>query len=102
MNKYENYIFLTICEVSLDLFRKTDFQTYSNYCRTMNMSLKDGKLSKREKSDFIEISNMVDKIYSLGYDLCAQYIVAYFDSNRCQDFEMSVRLTKEYFPLSSD
>lgn len=102
MNKFKNYIFLTICEVSVELFEKTEFQTYANYCRMMNMSLKDNNLSRREKSDLIIISERVDKIFSLGKKLTAEYIVSYFDSGRHLDFERSVRLTKEFFPITGD
>jgi hypothetical protein len=30
MNKYDKYVYLTICEISLDCFKKSKFISYTN------------------------------------------------------------------------
>jgi hypothetical protein len=97
MTKFDNYVYLTICEVSLELFHKTRFSTYVNYCRTLNLSLKSGVLDRSETSDIIKISETLTLIYGFDDVTAAKYISEYFDSDRCLEFQKCVLITKEYF-----
>jgi len=104
MNSLDNFIYLTICEASLDCFDKNQFKsfkTYSSYCSNMNLSLKDGKLNKREMTDIMEIMDILDKIYSMTIDENGFYIAKYFATCDFELFEKNVRLTRICFPHSN-
>ena len=98
MNKYDNYVFLTICEVSMKCFEKSVFLSYVNYCRTMSSYLKDGNLNKQQTHDIIRVIEELDLIYSMNDNDRSNYILDYFASDRILDFEKCVRLTKEFYP----
>ncbi len=102
MTKFDNYIYLTICETTLELFSKTNFSTYFNYCNNMNLSLKSGVLDKREESDIRKIMDDLNLIYYFDNKTCAKYISEYFDSNRYIDFQKCVLATKKCFSNSFD
>lgn len=100
MTKLYNYIYLTICEISLDLCAKTKFSTYTNYCRTMSKSIEAVDLDRREMSDMMEIVYMLGLIYGLDTDKSVEYIRSYFKSDRCNEFQKCVLVTKKHFPFS--
>lgn len=100
MTKFDNYVYLTICEISLDLFQKTKFATYVNYCRNMNSSLKSGYLDTREKTDLKKIIDSLILIYNFDNDTCSKYILEYFDSERYHDFQKCVLIIKKHFCFS--
>jgi hypothetical protein len=100
MTKLDNYIYFTICEVTLDLYSKTKFVTYTNYCRTMCKSIESAELDKREMSDVMAIVNMLKLIYNMDTDESVKYIKNYFKSDRCNDFKKCVSMTKNVFPFS--
>ena len=100
MTKFDNYVYLTICEISLELFKKTKFSTYVNYCRTMSKSMESPPLDKRELGDVMRIVLELGLIYNLDIDTSVNYIKDYFSSDRCNDFEKCVYLTRKQFPFS--
>lgn len=100
MTKLDNYIYLTICEISMDLYSKTKFSTYTNYCRTMSKSIETADLDKREMSDMMRIVYMLGLIYGLDTNTSVNYIRNYFKSDRCGDFQKCVLMTKKCFPMS--
>jgi len=100
MTKFDNYVYLTICEVSFELFKKTNFATYVNYCRTMSKSLETPPLDKREMGEVMMIVLELGLIYNFDTDTSVKYIKEFFASDRCLDFEKCVYLTKKSFPFS--
>jgi hypothetical protein len=98
MNNYDKFVYLTICEISLPMVKKTQYVSYSSYCRGMNLSLKDGDLSFREKGDINKIWVVLDKIYCMSREDTGKYISDYFANMVYLSCEISVKLTKEYFP----
>ena len=75
---YENYIYLTICEVSFNSFKTTRFSTYLNYCKSIKQSINSNDLTKKEMFDINEIFDNLDKIYSLSYNDIGKYILNFF------------------------
>ena len=98
MEVYEAHIFMMICEISLDLCKKTKFVSYGSYCRDMNMSILNKQLSGREINDISVIGNTIEKIYSLSKEEVGDYIARYFASGSCETYGNAIRLTNEYFP----
>jgi len=99
MNKFRNYIYMTICETSIELFEQTNFRTYINYCRCMGTSLSSKNLSVTEKNHILKIFDVLEKIYSLTEVESANFIYDYFnlDIERIITIEKVIRLTKKYY-----
>lgn len=102
MEKFDNYVFMTICETSSVLFEKSRFSTYGNYCNTLYLSLLSGNLDKKETNDVIQISNDLVLIYGFDDKTCCDYILKYFElsSDVKINFYKAVKLTLRCFPLS--
>jgi hypothetical protein len=102
MEKFDNYVFMTICETTSDLFKKSQFSTYRNYCKTLGLSLKSGVLDRKETADIIKITDVLVLIYGFDDWTCGEYIVKFFelDYERVTNFHKAVTLTKRYFALS--
>ena len=102
MNKYRNYVYLSICEISLVTFKKSGYVDYEKYCKTLFDSCKIGMLTKREKSDIIAISKRIEMIYSMSGTETANYIIDYLRSGRVNEFKDYALMSQEIFPNSSD
>jgi hypothetical protein len=98
--KLDNYIYLTICEESFKLFKKTNFSTYNNYCKTFYLSLSSNDLSSREKSDLISLLNVLDLIYGLDDKDAFKYIMEFLACDKILDFELYVREMYNCYPLA--
>ena len=100
MNKYKNYIYLAICEITIDSYNGSNYSSYSEYCKGMSFSLKKGYLNAREKHNLVSIINMLEKIFSLEQKEIDVIIGDYFDlpSNKHVDFQEVVLTTKRLFP----
>lgn len=98
--KLDNYIYLTICEESIKLFKKSNFSTYTNYCRTFHLSMTSGNLSSRENGDLLKLLDVLDLIYGLDDNTGFRYINEFFGSDRIMDFELYVKQMLEYFPMA--
>jgi hypothetical protein len=88
MNKYDKYVYLTICEISLDCFKKSKFISYTNYCRNFGINLRLGDLSKEQMKDLIRIGNYVDEILSMDDSSIAGYLVDFFGSDVISEFKI--------------
>ena len=100
MTKFDNYVYLTICEISVECFKNTKFATYINYCRTISKSLETPPLDKREMGDVMKMVFELDLIYNFDTDTAVKYIKNYFASDRCLDFERCVYLMRRDYPFS--
>jgi hypothetical protein len=99
MNKYKNYIFLSICEVSYSNFTKTNYSTYLNYCKTIFLNLNSGTVNRKDMEDIGNIFNMLSQVYSLDKETSAKFIFEFYslDSDKILLLEKSVRFTNTYF-----
>jgi len=100
MSKYDNYIFLTICEVTLDAYNNSNYSTYAEYCKGFAISLENGQLNSREKHTLVTIMSCLDKVFSLTDADTSNYISAYFSLPpiRHTEFQSIVRQTNKLFP----
>jgi len=102
MNKFDNYIFLSIAEVTVPMFSKSNFTTYTAYCRGMRTSLNEGKLSYKEKHDLLKLGSFLSKVYALNSIEIGDYIIKYFDKDNHGEFYRLVIFTNEVFPFTGD
>lgn len=100
MSKYDNYVYITICEVSFKTFKKSEYTTYNNYCKGLLRSIKENYLTKREKIDLSVILNEMDLIFGMDENETNRYLLEYLESDRCSEFEKIVRLTNDLFPFT--
>ena len=102
MSKFDNRIYLTICEVSMECFKKSKFISYVNYCYHMGLALKSNTagiaIGKSQCKDLNEVIEMLDKIYSMDAETTGKYLFNYFTSDNIREFEKCVILTQEAFP----
>jgi len=98
MSKFDNRIYLTICEVSMECFKKSKFISYVNYCSNMGLCLKTNTVGRTQTRDLNDIIEMLDKIYSMDAATTGKYILDYFTSDNVREFEKCVILTRETFP----
>jgi len=98
--KLDNYIYLTICEESFKLFKKTNFSTYNSYCRTFHLSMMSGNMSSRENGDLLKLLDILDLIYGLDDMASFKYINEFFSSDKIIEFELYVRQMLEHFPMA--
>ncbi len=100
MSKYENYIYMEICTITLDAFKRSVYNTHQGYCRGLLRSLRENDLSKREKYDLSEIFAHLDLIFGMDEKETSGYILGYLESERYDEFERVIRLTKDLFPFT--
>jgi len=98
MKKFDNHVYMLICEVTLKLYKDTNCMSHSSYCRLMSASLKDGVLSKKEIKHISIISDVLGNVFSFSDKECGEYISAYFFLEKYEKFEEPVRLVQEFFP----
>lgn len=99
MSKFDNHVYMTICEITIVLAKNTRYATYSSYCEGMRDSIKDGYLDSREKDHIVNITKALEVVYSFTTDEINNYIIDCFDTNQWLRFERPVKLTKKYFPF---
>lgn len=100
MSKYDNLVYLAICEASVDFYHKTNFSTYVEYCKGIAKALELGILNKREKRDILTIMDSLHKVFTMSYAENGKYISEYFNlpPTRHAEFQEVVIVTKKVFP----
>ena len=100
MSKYDNYIFLSICETSIDFYKPTNFTTYSEFCKGMSKTLKLRNPNPREQYMIFQIIYMLDKVFFLSDKITGEYIADYFNlpTDKHADFQRVITDTNKLFP----
>ena len=102
MNKLDNYIYLTFCEIAMKEMKKTNYTSFVNFCKGMAYSLSHASLYAREKTILLTLTNMLDKVYTMDEVTTANYIVDFFnmETERMIAFQRCVMETNEFYPMS--
>jgi replication initiation and membrane attachment protein DnaB len=100
VSKLDNKIYYSICEVTVELMKETDFTTHKSFCGNFKDSLNTGALSDKQKKFVINITKKLEKIYSLTIEEIASYIVNYFIEQEYLKFEKSIKLFNDAFKNS--
>lgn len=98
MSKFDNRIYLTICESSMECFKKSKYINYTSYCSNMGLALRTNTLGNTQNRNLNEIIEMLDIIYSMDAKTTAKYLLDYFNSDKVRDFEKCIILIQETFP----
>lgn len=97
MNRFDNYIFYSICDKSYELYKKGHFRNYHSFCNTLKSSIILESFSSGEKALLFEINLYLKKLYGFDDDTIAYYTLRYFLGDKYRIFEETIRLTKECF-----
>jgi hypothetical protein len=87
MNKLDNHVYLIICEITYEQFRKTKFQNYVNYCNLIKTALVTQDIGRNQKT---QISNLVNILMCiLGFDMntVSEYVVTFYCEDKFSEFE---------------
>lgn len=98
MGKLKNFVYLNICEVSLELFNSSFYSTYLNYCNGMRLNIFNNNLTKKNRYDLMIISKYLESIYGFNEIEIGELIVSYFESDRFNEFQRLVLLNENVFP----
>lgn len=101
MSKINNYILLTIAEKSFELFQKTKYSTYTNFCKKIGLSLQHDMLSNSEKLLLVNIICEIKLIYGLKDDEAIKYVNAFFmfDVEDIAEYERYIRAMVSFYPF---
>ena len=99
MNKYDNYVFLYICEISLQSFKKSKFNSYLNYCANVAINLDSCDLSKQQMIFIDDVIKYLDRVFSMSDKMVVEYIIKYFHfaPTEMEKFVNLIKLTNESF-----
>lgn len=100
MVKFDNYIYYTICEKTLELKNRTIYRSHSTFCQRFKASMEMESFDGREMAMIDEIIGYLKLLYGLDSRTASDYIVTFFMDEKWLIFEESVRLMKEFFPTS--
>jgi hypothetical protein len=82
MNKYDNHIYLIICEVTIDLYHASKFTTYNGYCSLMKNNINSKSISRSQKKDIFKIFKVLSKTFNLDDKTIGVYVDGYFCSEK--------------------
>lgn len=102
MSNIDNFVFMSICEVTSKVYSKTLYTNYASYCNGLLDSLRDGKLSKTQQWHVVAIYDELETIYAFSYEEANEYIIRFLESGRCEDFLRVVLETRHFFPITGD
>lgn len=97
MHKYENHVYLKICEMTLQCFKETNYSTHAKYCKGLTKALEDGVLTNMNKRHIGMIIKQLDKYFSMSDKDSTIYIMNFLTLEKYLDTERPVRITKEFF-----
>jgi hypothetical protein len=100
MKKIESFIFLSICEITVKNYKKTNYLTYINYCNLFRVSINDKSLSAKETQQLISILDYLKKIYGLTDVESIDYILKFLESDNILDYQRCVEMMEVFYPKS--
>lgn len=101
MEKFNNYIFQSICEKSYELFSENSyFTTYLNFCDNLSDSIVLNNLNDKEKTMLADIVDYLILIYGMTYEETITYIFQFFLRKKYLIFMEPVIMIKSCFKNS--
>ena len=98
MGKLKNFVYLNICEISLELFKNSFYTTYLSYCNGMRLNISNNDLTKKNNYDLVMIFKYLESIDGFDDIEIGELIVDYFESDRFAEFQRLVLLNENVFP----
>jgi hypothetical protein len=101
---YDNYVYMTICDVTLSMYKKTGYTTHLNFCKTLKASFMDTTnfgVYKYQNELINLITSALERIYCMDDETMGNYIIDYFNEEKYLIFESLVLTEKHFFPNST-
>jgi len=98
--KFENYVYLSICEMLVNTIHETKCTDLYGYCNSIKYDLDnnaEGVKSFRYMALYSNIYEYLKLIYDLDESECGYYLYKFINDNRYKDFEKSIMVLKKYF-----
>lgn len=102
MTKYNNHIYMLICEITLSLYKETNFSTHYSYCSNMCLCLKDRSLSSKQTAHICKIADALHLVFSMDSLTAGRYISNFFELEKHKVFEKAILGVKEFYPNAMD
>lgn len=101
MSKIDNYIILSIAEKAYEIFNKTNFSTYSSFCKKLGLAISTDTMTQKEKFFVFQILDEISLIYGLKDVETFKYINAFFtlDVDEFGDYYRYIKTMENYHPL---
>ena len=102
MRKFENHVYMDICESSYGIFEKTRYSTYLNFCRIIKIKLENNDIDKVVESQVLFIAKVIGKLFAFDRQMSVDYIYKFFIQEKYLIFESPVRQMKSCLPINDD
>jgi hypothetical protein len=101
MSKIDNYIILSVAEKAFQIFNRTNFSTYSSFCRKLGLSISSDTMTQKEKIFVCEIMDEINLIYGLKDAESWKYISTFFklEIDDFADYNKYIKTMENYHPL---
>lgn len=85
----DNYIYYSICDKSYDIFKRSAYSTYRNFCNNIKHEIESNSGSLHTTTNFIfwQIGEYIKVVYDLDFNQCLDYIFKYFINEKYKTFE---------------
>jgi hypothetical protein len=101
MSSLNSYIILSIAEKAYELFKKSNFSTYTSFCKKLGVGIEASMLSSKEKIYICEIMDELNIIYGLNDKKIWPYLHVFFklDVEEFAEYYKYIRLTEINNPI---
>lgn len=101
MTKIDNYILLSIAEKAYQVFKNTNYMTYSGFCRKLGFAISSQNATPREKHMLCEIMDELNLIYNLNDTQAWVYVNAFFsfDVDTFGEYFRYIKTMESTYPL---
>ena len=98
MFKFDNYVFFSICEYSLQLYEGSHYSRYRLFCHAIKNIIHLGNYDKKDTERIFAICGHLMLLYGFGIEEAMRYVGRYFNEEQYIQFEIPTRNIKESFP----
>lgn len=101
MSKIDNYILLSIAEKAYQVFKKTNYMTYSGFCRKLSLSISNKNTTPKEKYMLCEIMDELNLLYGLNDTQAWKYVNVFFsfDVDTFGEYFRYIKIMESTYPL---
>ena len=89
--KYDNHIYMIICESTKNLYKKSNSSNYIGWCRGMVSTLIEVNFSHRELKEITKVVNKLSEIFSFDIETSWCYVIDYFITEKFLIFGKVIR-----------
>ncbi len=94
MQKFDNYVYLSICEITYKIYKSSHFMTYINYCKTLKVSIETNSIDNKETAQIIKVFNYLSKIYGFSDIESLDYLKKFLKLDTLIEFQKCVEAEK--------